>query len=42
MELRELDSTKEEDRKTVESFWLHINEGDIVEGLPVAQAETFK
>ena len=40
--MKQLDSTKEEDRKLLESFWLNINEGAIVDGLPVAQAETFK
>jgi hypothetical protein len=42
MQIRKLDSTKEEDRKLVESFWLNINEGAVVDGLPVAYAETFK
>jgi hypothetical protein len=40
--MRKLDLTKEEDRNLVEAYWLNIAEGSIVEGLPVAQAETFK
>ena len=42
MTIKKLDHTKEEDKKLVESFWLNINEGAIVDGLPVAYAETFK
>jgi hypothetical protein len=42
MILKRLDHTKEEDRKLLESYWLNIKEGDIVDGSPVAYAETFK
>lgn len=42
MLLRKIDVTKEEDRNLVESYWLNIKEGSVVEGLPVAYAETFK
>lgn len=42
MQLKKLDATKEEDKKLVESFWLNTKEGAIVDGLPVAYAETFK
>jgi hypothetical protein len=42
MQIRKLDSTKEADRQLVENFWLNINEGVVVDGLPVGYAETFK
>jgi hypothetical protein len=42
MILRKLDLTKEEDRNLVESYWLNIAEGSMVDGSPVAYAETFK
>jgi len=42
MQLKKLDHTKEEDRKLVEAYWLNIAEGSIVDGSPVAYAETFK
>lgn len=42
MKLRKLDAAKEEDRKLVEKFWLTTKPGEIVDGLPVAYAETFK
>lgn len=37
-----LDTSKPEDRKFIEEYWLNLNEGDIVDGMPVAYVETFK
>jgi len=42
MFINKLDSSKEEDRKKVESYWLNLEEGQMVDGLPVAYVETFK
>lgn len=42
MQITKLDHNKEEDRKLLESYWLHIDDGEIVDGLPVAYAETYK
>lgn len=39
---RELDPSKEEDRKVIESYWLTVNKGDIVEGLPLSNNVFFK
>jgi len=35
MTVKKLDPTQENDRKFIESYWLNLNEGDIVDGLPV-------
>jgi len=35
MTIKKLDPTQENDRKFIESYWLNINEGDIVDGMPV-------
>jgi len=42
MMLRKLDPTSEADRTLLESYWLNIDEGKMVDGSPVAYAETFK
>jgi hypothetical protein len=42
MFINKLDSSKEEDRKKVENYWLNLDEGQMVDGLPVAYVETFK
>jgi len=36
MTVKKLDVTQESDRKLVEDYWLHISEGDVVDGLKVA------
>ena len=42
MFIKKLDASKEEDRKTVENYWLNLEEGQVVEGTPVAYVESFK
>lgn len=42
MFIKKLDASREEDRKLVEAYWLNLEEGKIVDGLPVAYVETFK
>jgi len=42
MFINKLDASKEEDRKKVENYWLNLDEGQMVDGLPVAYVETFK
>lgn len=42
MFIDKLDSTKPEDRLLIESYWLNLEEGQIVDGMPVAYVETFK
>lgn len=37
-----LDSSKPEDRKLIEEYWLNLEEGQNVDGMPVAYVETFK
>jgi len=37
-----LDTTKPEDRKLIEEYWLNLEEGQMVDGMPVAYVETFK
>jgi len=39
---KELDPRKEEDRKVIENYWLNLNAGEVVEGIPAAEVETFK
>lgn len=39
---KKLDPSNENDRKFVESFWLTVNEGEIVNGRPVVDVEYFK
>jgi len=36
MTVKKLDPTQESDRKVIEDYWLHIDEGNVVDGLPVA------
>jgi len=40
--IRRLDHTKEEERKLIEDYWLHIKEGEVVDGLRVAEVVHFK
>jgi len=42
MFINKLDADKEEDRKKVEGYWLNLEEGQMVDELPVAYIETFK
>lgn len=42
MFINKLDASKEEDRKKVENYWLNLEDGQMVDGLPVAYVETFK
>lgn len=42
MFVNKLDNSKEEDRKKIENYWLNLEEGQMVDGLPVAYVETFK
>lgn len=42
MFINKLDASKEEDRKKVDEYWLNLEEGQMVDGLPVAYVETFK
>jgi len=42
MTIKRLDPTKEEDRKLIEDYWLHIKTGDFVDGLKVAEVVHFK
>jgi elongation factor 1-gamma len=42
MTIKKLDPSNEADRKLVEDYWLNINEGAIVDGLPVAEVVHFK
>ena len=42
MFIDKLDSTKPEDRALIENYWLNLEEGQIVDGMPVAYVETFK
>jgi len=42
MFINRLDASKEEDRKKVENYWLNLEVGEMVDGLPVAYVETFK
>jgi len=37
-----LDSAKPEDKKLIEEYWLNLEEGQMVDGMPVAYVETFK
>jgi len=37
-----LDHTKEADRKKVEAFWSHLQEGQVVDSLPIQVAQYFK
>ena len=37
-----LDHNKEEDRKLLEDYWTHIQEGELVEGAPVYDVKYFK
>jgi hypothetical protein len=38
--IKKLDFVK--DRATIEAYWLNLNEGDVVDGKPVAHVQTFK
>ncbi len=42
MFINRLDASKEEDRKKIENYWLNLDEGQMVDGLPVAYVESFK
>jgi len=42
MFIDKLDSNKPEDRKLIEEYWLNLEEGQMVDGMPVAYVETFK
>ena len=42
MFIDKLDSAKPEDRKLIEEYWLNLEEGQMVDGMPVAYVETFK
>lgn len=42
MFINKLDTTKESDRKLIEEYWLNLEEGQMVDGMPVAYVETFK
>ena len=42
MTIKRLDTTSEADRKLIETYWLNIKVGDVVEGLPVAEVVHFK
>jgi elongation factor 1-gamma len=37
-----LDHTKEEDRKLLEDYWTHLEEGQIVDGKPIYDVKYFK
>ena len=40
--ITKLDHTKEEDRKVLEEYWTNLEEGQLVEGVPVFEAKYFK
>ena len=40
--MRKLNTANEIHRKLIENYWLNLEEGNIVDGLPVAYVETFK
>lgn len=40
--IKKLDHTNENDKKLVESYWLNLNSGTVVDGLPVAETVYFK
>ena len=42
MIIKKLDTTSADDRKLIENYWLNLEEGNMVDGLPVAYVETFK
>ena len=42
MTIKRLDPSNENDRKLIENYWLHIKEGDVVDGMPVAEVVYFK
>jgi len=42
MTVKQLDPKSENDRKLIESYWLNLNAGDLVDGMPVAEVVYFK
>lgn len=42
MTIKKLDSTQEADKKVIEEYWLNLQPGQIVDGLPVAEVLYFK
>ena len=42
MTVKKLDALNEADRKFVDDYWTHLEVGQVVDGLPVAEVVYFK
>lgn len=42
MTIKKLDPKSESDRKLVEDYWLNLEEGQVVDGMPVVDVVSFK
>jgi len=42
MTIKKLDPTQEATKKFIEDYWLHIEPGNVVDGMPVAEVVYFK